>query len=194
MDTIAYLAVSASFFGLILTVFSARFRELLKIKNKKAVALACGVVLVVSLVLAPRTDTEAPVATEPTPTITVTATNTPVPVVFDIPSLFGQNIDGVRVTLGTPTNSTLEPTALQLSVGVDEWDNTFIKGNVSLLVTFNPNTREVIDYFISPNDGQCDPAMLKTVGGVSGSVDATLKVVNVISDPTQCTGVIVTPN
>ncbi len=68
---------------------------------------------------------------------------------FDVPSLCGMTIDEVRRTLGPPKGDAKpEPSERQLALGVDEWENVFEKAGDSLLVTFNPQTRDVIDFFI----------------------------------------------
>jgi hypothetical protein len=67
---------------------------------------------------------------------------------FDVPALIGKNIDDVRRMLGNPADKRLEPT----DATYNEWDNRFHKAGYTLLVTFNPKTREVIDFFLPTKD------------------------------------------
>jgi len=73
-------------------------------------------------------------------------------VVFDIPSLIGKDINEVMSILGTPTD-TLQPTKLQIEVGVDEWDCSYEKKGYYLLVTYYIATNKVKDFFLSVNPG-----------------------------------------
>ncbi len=63
---------------------------------------------------------------------------------FDVPALVGKNIDDVRRSLGNPSDKMREPPDASYS----EWDNRFHKQGYTLLVTFNPKTREVVDFFL----------------------------------------------
>jgi hypothetical protein len=67
---------------------------------------------------------------------------------FDVPSLIGKNIDEVRRVLGHPADKTLEPPDSTWN----EWDNRFHKRGYTLLVMFNPRTRQVVDFFVPTND------------------------------------------
>jgi hypothetical protein len=71
---------------------------------------------------------------------------------FNVSELCGLNIDGVRRKLGSPANAQNEPTELNRSVGIEEWDNTFEQDGVELLVTFNARTRSIEDFFIGGED------------------------------------------
>jgi hypothetical protein len=71
---------------------------------------------------------------------------------FDIPALMGKSIDEVREILGTPHDRTVEPTQLQLDVGIHEWTNVFSRNGQNLLVTFDTHTRRVVDFFLVGTD------------------------------------------
>lgn len=73
--------------------------------------------------------------------------------IVDAPKILTLTIDDARKELGTPIDGEqTEPTALQRSIGMDTWDNTFeIKGyNVTL--EYNTQSREIINIFIATND------------------------------------------
>ncbi len=144
----------------------------------------------------PTTDTAKPTETKNS-TTTKEVVRTKEATVFDVPTLLGKNIDEVRVVLGTPDDKELtEPNAQQLALGVDSWDNTFTKGNDNILVTFNPTTRKVIDYFLSGNNENGENKQhLIDIGNLNeGDSKYEIKAVKVLKDPSKITGIIVTPN
>lgn len=111
-------------------------------------------------------------------------------VFFDIPTLVGKSIDQVRETLGTPQDRTIEPTELQLDVGIHEWSNEYTNGGQDLLVTFDARTRRVVDFFL---DGTDQAALMRR-----GNLDQQSRVyrvepVRALRDPAKITGVKVTP-
>lgn len=136
------------------------------------------------------TDENPPVAqgTEITPQV--------VKLIFDIPSLLGKNIDELKKTLGAPKDGS-EPTALQLQMGVGEWDNSWEKDGETLLITYDPKSRKVIDFFIlgvGSINSTTDKEHLLTVGGLkTGQQSYKVDFVKAIKDPSQFTGVKVTP-
>lgn len=86
-------------------------------------------------------------------------TNKKIQIVYDIPSLFGLNIDQIRKKLGKPEDirykdspnvSEIDPPANELNT-TDEWSNTYHKDNLSIDISFNPKTRKVNDFFIGYN-------------------------------------------
>ncbi|MDD5759887.1 MAG: hypothetical protein PHI06_12490 [Desulfobulbaceae bacterium] len=88
--------------------------------------------------------------------------------VFDVPSLLGKNINQIRTALGTPTYDK-EPTKLQLSLGVTEWDKSWEREGADLLVTYNIKTKKVIDFFIGgvdPSGSTNDKKLLLDVAGL----------------------------
>ena len=116
---------------------------------------------------------------------------------FDVPSLIGKNVDEVKAVLGTPTSDT-EPTQAQLANGLTkEWEKTFIKDGVSMLVTYRLADRGVVDFFISTNDPSGmtkDTAALKKLGNITLS-DSRYKIdfVEALKDKSQYTGIKITP-
>ncbi len=44
------------------------------------------------------------------------------------------------------------PTALQRKIGINEWNNTFLKDGYELVVTYNVSSKKVIDFFLATND------------------------------------------
>ena len=117
--------------------------------------------------------------------------------IFDIPALIGKNIDQMASVLGTPTDDS-EPSQQQLSFGVKEWSKTFKKGNQELLITYNPRTRTIIDFFIpttDPSRKTQDRAGLKSVGNVQDSDPKyALSYVRAIGDPLSFTGLKIVPH
>jgi hypothetical protein len=113
-------------------------------------------------------------------------------VVFDINALDGKNIDEIIKVLGNPTTNS-EPTRLQLKDGVSEWDKSFKKDGYELLITYNPKTREVIDFFIGtkdPSGKTTDYKDLLQVTNVSeGSSKIIVEPVKTIQDPESFTGI-----
>lgn len=123
-----------------------------------------------------------------------TEQNKKVEVVFDIPALINKNIDQIIAILGEPAIDT-EPTAQQLTLGVTEWDKNWIKDDYELLVTYNPVTRKVIDFFIPSQGGStADMDILLQAGNLSkGATDYSVKYVPAIKYPNTFTGVMATP-
>lgn len=117
---------------------------------------------------------------------------------FDVPSLFGKNIDELKIALGTPQYDT-EPTSLQLKSGTTEWEKSWEKNGVKLMVTYNIKTKVAVDYFVSgvdPSGATRDKGLLLSVGNLKeGDPRYSLKFVEVINPPTPglYTGVTVTP-
>lgn len=104
-------------------------------------------------------------------------TKTDIKTVFDVPSLIGKNIDEVRKILGKPTDKEIDPSKAQLKMDLDSWDNNFEKDGYSLLVTYNPQNRKVIDFFISTKDPS----------GITSDYSDLLKVCNITNDNTKYT-------
>jgi hypothetical protein len=132
-----------------------------------------------------------------TPTVSTMPT-TPVALnyTFDVPSLLGKNIDEVRLVLGTPSDKErTEPTVEQIELGADTWDNTFKKDGQELLITFNPITRKVIDFFIAtddPSGATTDKQHLLEIGNLTdNNPNYTVVPVKAIKDPSVMTGIIV---
>ncbi len=118
--------------------------------------------------------------------------------IFDVPSLIGKNIDQVRQVLGQPIDGKqIEPTAQQLEKGVTEWNNTWERGNVSLVITYNPTTRVITDYFVDTDDQSGvtkNKKRLLEEGNLSDNAsNYRLEYVKAIKDPNSFTGVKIIP-
>ena len=157
------------------------------------------IIIIIAMASSPKTEPNTQQTAQNNPTETKKV-DEPVQVVFifDVPALLGKNIDEVRQTLGQPTDGALiEPTARQQELGATEvWDNTFEKDSQPLLVTFNPTSRDVIDYFIStddPSGATKDKKKLLEVGNLKeGASNYSVEFVTAINDPSVYTGVKVT--
>lgn len=121
----------------------------------------------------------------PTPPLAQTA-----PVTFDVPSLIGKSIDETRRILGTPIDNYAEPTDLQLRMGVDEWNNTFAKDGEELLVTFDPRTRRVSDFFLGGSDRT---VLMQKCNVVEGAADYRVESVRALRNPAEITGIKIVP-
>jgi hypothetical protein len=88
--------------------------------------------------------------------------------------------------LGTPKTDT-EPTKQQLESSLaDEWDKEFEKDNESLLVTYNPKTKVVIDFFIAGTDKKS----LLAVGNLKEKDENyVIDYVEAIKNPSEITGI-----
>lgn len=143
------------------------------------------------------TQTSTPVTTEQQ-VVTPVKSTTP-KYVFDVPSLFGKNIDEIRLVLGDPEDKTMtEPTAEQISLGGSEWDNTFKKDGKELLVTFNASTRAIIDFFVStddPSGATTDVQHLLDIGNLKDNAsNYTIKEIKAVRDPSVITGITIKAN
>lgn len=131
------------------------------------------------------------------PASSTTTTVPAISYVMDVRNLVGKDIETIRTILGPPTDSDVEPTSAQMS-GTSTWFNSFEKDDVSLLVTFNADTREVEDLFLSYSDdsliGSKDKNLLLKKGNLSSKDNAIkLKWVETLNSPGTYTGVVVTP-
>lgn len=128
----------------------------------------------------------------------VTETNEEAPrFVFDLETLYGKNIHEIRIILGEPSDGELtNPKPEQVFGQNMEWDNTFKKDGYELLVTYNYDTGEIIDFFIPTNDpsGQTkDTEPLKEVGNVVDSSSYIVEAVQTLRDQSYYTGIKITP-
>ena len=158
-DLLFFISLLALILGLIKPrIISKLLRKEL---SRKRIGLLFGTFTLAFLILASLTsDTTSTIK----PKIENTQTSTPQPkqqtvkekqqvipkYVFDVPSLVGKNIDGVKTVLGSSIDK--EPTQQQMNLGIDEWSLTFRKDGKELLVTYNPKTKKIIDFFISTDD------------------------------------------
>lgn len=119
----------------------------------------------------------------------------PEEVAFDIPSFVkSKTVEEVVAVLGTPEGNT-EPTGFQVQSGAaEEWEKTFAsKKGEKLLVTYNPKTRAIVDYFISHNT--TSTAVLLKLGNLNPEArEYVLEPVQALSLPLgNYTGIKVTP-
>ena len=126
------------------------------------------------------------------------ATKTDVKKVYDVSSLVGKNIDEIRSVLGKPSDEEIEPTKQQMEMNFDSWDNNFDKDGKTLLITFNPQDRKVIDFFISTDDpsGTTDDYsdLLKICNVTDDNSAYKIEPVPTIKDDTRFTGIKIVPN
>lgn len=176
-------------------VFSRFFKDK---ANRKYVGSVFGMATVLFFILFGATSSESTPTTNPATTTNNSPSKTEIPATtptqsysFDIPSLLGKNIDEVRQVLGTPLDKDLtEPTAEQLKLGADEWDNSYKKGDQELLVTFNPNTRKIVDFFLSGDN----KAKLIEAGNLKeNDSNYTIEQVKQLKNPSAITGIKITP-
>ena len=114
--------------------------------------------------------------------------------IFDFEALHGKNIDEIKPILGTPSSDT-EPTDSQKQF-VKEWEKLWQKDGYELLVTYNVNSRRIVDYFVPTNDhsgATKDLRELKAIVGAKKLINFTILPVKTIEDPTKYTGVRVIP-
>jgi len=120
----------------------------------------------------------------------------PEDLVVDAPHLLGLTIEQARTELGTPDDKQIEPTALQLSIGMDSWTNLFTVKEYSIQLDYSTKTREVTELFIATNDPsgatQNWKELLKITGLSENSNDYSVKPVEVLSKPGYYTGVTAT--
>lgn len=106
-------------------------------------------------------------------------------VAFDIPVLVGKSIDELRESLGRPKGQT-EPSNLQLSLGTDKWSNSFNSAGQKMVVTFNPKSRRVIDFFLS---GTNTTLLMNRANITGNSPKLTVTPVKSLRDPSAITGI-----
>ncbi|ALW85221.1 hypothetical protein AUC43_09005 [Hymenobacter sedentarius] len=74
--------------------------------------------------------------------------------VFDVPALARLNIDQLRTALGPVAGPDTEPTAAERKEGIVEWAKQFKHDTTTLRVSYDVNTRQVIDFFITSAHGR----------------------------------------
>jgi len=131
-------------------------------------------------------------STEPT-TTTASTTKTDIKSIYDVPSLIGKNIDEIRKILGKPSDKEIEPTKLQMKMKFDSWDNSFEKDGRTLLVTFNPQNRQVVDFFIETTDPSGSTSdysdLLQICNVTNNNSKYSIEPVPTIKDNTKYTGI-----
>jgi len=107
--------------------------------------------------------------------------------------LLGLTIDQAREELGAPDEDEfVDPSKEQLALGVEKWSNQFTVGEYTVLLDFNIQSREVIEFFINSKDGATrDWKALLPISGLSEDSSAyTIKPVEARSKAGYYTGVI----
>lgn len=198
MDGIYFALFVLSFLFLIIglispSVFTKVFQLPFNITRPKVFIFFTSTMVIFFVLLASTLDTTK--TSYNTPQTTETSTPKSVQYVFDIPTLLGKDVDRVKNALGEPLGK--EPSQQQLSLGIKEWSLTFKNNNQELLVTYNPNTRKVIDFFISTDDpsGKTkDKLHLLEIGNLIEN-DSRYKIefVKTITDSSSFTGVKIIP-
>lgn len=113
--------------------------------------------------------------------------------VFDVPALTEKSIDEIREILG-PSSKWQTPEPTKESQPTDSWTNNFKKDNENLLITFNPNTRQVIKFFIGVTSDKQNEEELLQIGNLKeSSPDYSVEFVKGLKDPTHIIGVEVLP-
>jgi hypothetical protein len=163
--------------------------------SRKKLGLIFGIAAFICFILI---ETVAPPTKTNDERIVATSSPSAISYTYDIPLLVGKNIDGVRSVLGKAIDNDIEPTSLQIQVGVDIWSNAFNKDDKELLVTFNPKSRVIIDFFIGTDDPsgktQNTKRLLEMGNLKENDSRYKLEFVKVIKDPSYFTGVKVIPN
>jgi hypothetical protein len=117
--------------------------------------------------------------------------------VFDVPKLIGKNVDQIAEELGQYKVKTSEPNEQQIQTGVKEWEIEFEKDGQELLVTYDINTKKVIDFFIGaddPSGATKDKAHLLEVGNVNENGEGyRVEFVKALKDPSVFTGIKIIP-
>ncbi|TRZ47795.1 MAG: hypothetical protein D4S01_11640 [Dehalococcoidia bacterium] len=117
--------------------------------------------------------------------------------VFDVEALYGKNIDEIRIILGDPVDGEyIEPNKQQLQLGTTEWNNVFKKDKYELLVTYNVESRNVVDFFIDtddPSGAGRDTQKLERILNVQNSSNFIISPVESFKYPSRYTGITVTP-
>ncbi|MBL7156105.1 MAG: hypothetical protein ISS87_00685 [Candidatus Pacebacteria bacterium] len=121
----------------------------------------------------------------------VTSKETPLPqlnntqYVFDIPFLIDKNIDEIRQILGEPSEGyPKEPNPIPLYNHT--WINFFIKDGISLMITFEPETRKVVEFFLA---GENKLELIKITNLKENNSDYRIEEVKNIKDSSKITGI-----
>lgn len=116
----------------------------------------------------------------------------PVARAFDLPALLGLNADQVSQSLtGTAIRATQDRTPRALPTGQEELRSTYWHDTTALVVSYDPATRRVSNYFIKTQHGlTADYGTLLKLAGIS-PFDKRLAVEPVVSavNPQLYTGV-----
>lgn len=153
-------------------------------KNVKIVVSVIFAIITVSIAMNPAEPKQE--AKQETKTQTTAQQVAPT---FDAPALVVLNIDDIRKQLGNPTDKDVDPTAKQMELGTTEWYNSFDKSGKTLLVTYNPTTRAVIDLFCESTSEQ----EAKDYCNLNKGGNFTIETVKSLKNSSEITGVKVVP-
>ncbi|MBY0538285.1 hypothetical protein K2P47_02715 [Patescibacteria group bacterium] len=163
-----------------------------KVKSKKKAGIVYGGLSVLFFILI-GTTADPVIDTSRVEETTITEAQ----YIYDVPSLIGKNIDEVEVLIGE-AERTYEPTELQEETGFISSEKTFVKNGEDLMISYNKDTREVIELFISSNDSSganSDTDRLLQVGNLSQNESKySVEFIPAMIDPSVYTGVLIKPN
>ncbi len=123
---------------------------------------------------------------------------------FDIPALFGKDIDQIREVLGKPTDLHVEypenvlknKEALGQDISLETWSNRFESNEMYMSVEFYIKTRAVKEFFVEANDpsgATTDKQRLMNIGNVKENDPRyVLDFVEARNSPGEYTGLIIT--
>jgi len=123
---------------------------------------------------------------------------TPAPTIqpaFNVPRLVGLNMKGIEKVMGTAKGD--NPTALQLKMGIDEWQKTYESQGHELLITYTYKTGKVLDFFMGTDDPRgytSDRArLLDLTNTTTSSGSYTVEFVSSYKNPDAYTGIKIIP-
>ncbi len=190
MSVLFALAMLLSLIGLVVGLVKP---SVVGAKSKKRAASIFGGLTILFFILVavmPSPETPAPTTVVPEPAVVETSS-------FDIPSLVGKNIDEIESVIGK-AERTFEPTELQEENGPISSEKTFVKDGDDLMISYDKQTRIVVDFFISTDDASgasSDKAHLLEIGNLTQNAPTySVEFVPAIKDPSVYTGVIVRAN
>lgn len=210
MDTPIKKPFYKTWWGIILTIllfpiivpYIAWTRTQWNLWAKISITLACVIILIIGATTnkTPNSLQESTKNQPPSNPINTSKEINAVKLIFDISSLVGKDIDEIRNQLGKPTDGNqMEPTKQQQKIGLDMWYNSFkVTGNDrELLVTFNPKTRKVIDFFLPTGEkdmlGTNKDILLQEGNLSKDASNYSIEFVKSLQTPSSFTGVKVTP-
>lgn len=91
--------------------------------------------------------------------------------IFDVPFLIDKNVDQIIKILGKPSQRDKTSDFVEIN-GIKELEMTFSKDGKDLLVTYDSNSKNVVDFFISVTDPE----------GMSADISGAKQLLNVTSD------------
>jgi hypothetical protein len=158
-----------------------------KSTNVMLIVAVVGGVFMFSAILVALTDMDTPTASTQS-------------AIIDAPAILGMTIEEARTQLGSPTDGDLtEPNTRQLELGTSVWHNSFTVDGYSILLDYDVESREVIEFFITTNEDDLgnggsgetrDWKRLLNIAGLSENADTySITPVQVLTHPGYYTGV-----